>query len=411
MKFFSRKSIILFLSLFVSISVFSQKGGDDKLLETLGIVEDEKGEKVSDVLVVVTKDPTGTMVEKLTTNRKGNFNVALSLNKEFTITFSKPGYITKKITVNTKVINTKETYFQYPYTLVLSRNLGKNYGPEILGKPIVKVYYNPNKTEFDFDSLYFAAIKRELASLTADQKQKLIEKLEQKKDLANNPVKAKQLEKEFNDLVNQVSIENKFKTDKPVNTKPEPLAKPLTAAQNNLKKEQEEKDKKEKERIEKERIEKEKLEKQRKEKEENDKLIAAEIIRKKQLAKEMDEQYKNLIEKEKIKQKQKTADSLAKINLAKPPSVSPVATLKSNTPVEALSKEIVLIKKTGEELIGIESMMLMHNQYHISYLQKVKDKNDNYETKYNTKNPLTSLLDAMEEIDKDRKRALRQKKL
>ncbi len=408
MKFFSRKSIILFFSLFVSLSVFSQKGGDDKLLETLGIVEDEKGEKVSDVLVVVTKDPAGTMVEKLTTGRKGNFNVALGLNKEFIITFSKPGYITKKINVNTKVINTKETYFQYPYTLILSRNLGKNYGPEILGKPIVKVYYNPNKTEFDFDSLYFAAIKKELASLTADQKQKLIEKLEQKKDLANSPVKAKQLEKEFNDLVNQVMVENKLKTDKPVTSKPELTSKPLTTAQLNLKKEQEEKDKKEKERVEKERIEKEKVEKQRKEKEENDKLIAAEIIRKKQLAKEMEEQYKNLLEKEKIKQKQKTADSLAKINVAKPISNQSV---KSSTPMEALSKEIVLIKKTGEELIGIESMMLMHNQYHISYLKKVKDKNDNYETKYNTKNPLTSLLDAMEEIDKDRKRALRQKKL
>ena len=45
MKFFSLQSIILCLSLLVSLSVFSQKGGDDKILETLGIVEDEKGEK------------------------------------------------------------------------------------------------------------------------------------------------------------------------------------------------------------------------------------------------------------------------------------------------------------------------------------------------------------------------------
>ena len=412
MKFLSRISLFFIILLFFGMSSFAQK--EDKVLETLGIVQDEKGEKISDVLVVVTKDPAGSLVEKLSTSRNGKFTLVLNLNREFTITFSKEGYITKKISVNTKVVNNKEPYFQYPYTLILGKTVSKNYGPEILGKPIVKVFYDQNKREFDFDSLYSAAIKRELASLTADQRQKLIEKLEQKKELANNPAKAKLLEKEFNDLVTQVSVENKLKNGPPATStpaKPVVAAKPLplTTAQINQKKEQEEKEKKEKERIEKEKIEKEKIEKARKEKEENDKLIAEEIVRKRQMAKDMEGQFKKIQEQERNKQKAKTADSLAKIANAKPVVVVPK--ISAGSPSEALSKEIILIKKTTEELIGLESMMQTHNQYHVSYLEKVKEKNDNYETKYNTKNPLTSLLDAMEEIDKDRKRALRQKKL
>ena len=86
MKFLSRISLFFIIILFFGMSSFAQK--EDKVLETLGIVQDEKGEKISDVLVVVTKDPAGSLVEKLSTNRNGKFTVVLNLNREFTITFS-----------------------------------------------------------------------------------------------------------------------------------------------------------------------------------------------------------------------------------------------------------------------------------------------------------------------------------
>lgn len=136
-----------------------------------------------------------TEIQSVTTNNSGRFKFSLDPNNEYTVTFTKPGYITKKISISTYNVSAErgEGHFS-PYDVEISLFKvfpGLDYS--CLDKPIAKIAYNPapDVDDFDWDKIYTASIQQcvdELKRLEAEAraKQKAYDAAIEKADKAFN---------------------------------------------------------------------------------------------------------------------------------------------------------------------------------------------------------------------------------
>ena len=143
-----------FLFLFFSLAVYPQ--GNKFVVPVKFIIEDGN---LDGAKVTVQKTPGGT--KNLPGDKK--FNLELEFNADYTITFSKPGYVTKKITINTKAPDDRIKQGSEPYPFDVS--LFKQYeGVNIIvfNQPIAKIAYSPENDDFDYDVDYTKPIQSAL---------------------------------------------------------------------------------------------------------------------------------------------------------------------------------------------------------------------------------------------------------
>ncbi|MCE3281167.1 MAG: hypothetical protein K0S44_3358 [Bacteroidetes bacterium] len=101
---------------------------------------------------------------ELWTNKKGKCGFKLPLDKEFKIEISRKGFVTKSITVLTKVPNDQKTIFNFSFDVDLFEEV-PGLDVNVLKNPIAKVSYNLAMEGFAYDVVYTSKINTELKKM------------------------------------------------------------------------------------------------------------------------------------------------------------------------------------------------------------------------------------------------------
>lgn len=123
--------------------------------------EGRKGAEVLDSAVVKVYTDKGVLVAEHIANRKGRCNFKLPLNRKFVVEISKPGFVAKKIEVNTKVPPERKVAYIFPFSLDIFEKI-EGMDVSMLEKPIARISYLLTISQFDYDNLYTDKVNSEL---------------------------------------------------------------------------------------------------------------------------------------------------------------------------------------------------------------------------------------------------------
>lgn len=101
---------------------------------------------------------------ELWTNKKGKCGFKLPLDKEFKLEISRKGFVTKYITILTKVPNDKKSIFNFSFDVDLFEEV-PGLDVTVLKSPIAKVSYNLAMEGFAYDVVYTSKINTELKKM------------------------------------------------------------------------------------------------------------------------------------------------------------------------------------------------------------------------------------------------------
>ncbi len=160
------------------------------------------GGNFEQVSVVIKNNTTN---ESQTIAGEPKLNIVLKLNSDYVLSFSKPGYITKKIALNTTAPADRIKDGFYPFSFEV--NLFKQYDGVnivIFNQPVGKISFNRLIDDFDYDTDYTKQIQSALKAAEEEIKQKQKEevalaaqkKKEEEQKKADELALAKQKEKE-----------------------------------------------------------------------------------------------------------------------------------------------------------------------------------------------------------------------
>ena len=162
-----RLLILLLLVSGPAISLFAQPAAAPNWELTFGGKVTEFNEKKQRDLplegAVVTLFKGSTQLETQTTSTNGKFKFRLQPNGEYSLTMTKPGYITKRFTINTFNVpneRAENPFSEYDVEVDLFKQFpGLDYS--CLNKPIARFAYNPapDVDDFDYDKIYAAQVQ------------------------------------------------------------------------------------------------------------------------------------------------------------------------------------------------------------------------------------------------------------
>lgn len=181
--------IFLFLIVFF---IFSPVVAQRNVLRIDGSVKEEK-EKLEGVSITVYMDQK--FFAKNVTESNGKFRFQLEYDSDYILEFSKPGYVTKKVVVNTVGVSAEDQDFGHEYggwDLSLFR-LSEGIDVSQFDKPFVKIAFNPELNKFEHDVEYTASIKQEFEQALKDFEKKSKEETKRKKEEAKIAEKEKAL--------------------------------------------------------------------------------------------------------------------------------------------------------------------------------------------------------------------------
>ena len=98
------------------------------------------------------------------TNKKGKCSFKLPLDKNLTIELSKKGFVTKFISVNTKVPFDDRTAFNFSCDVDIFEDIN-GLDVSILKSPIAKITYSPSLATFQYDIGYTSKVNVELKKM------------------------------------------------------------------------------------------------------------------------------------------------------------------------------------------------------------------------------------------------------
>ena len=154
--------------LLLTVMLFSFVQGNAQAPWTLDFDGKIKNETTGDKLdgTTITIKRNGSTWKTLTVDKSGKFSFSLEPDAEYTIIFSKPGFVSKKIYVNTKNVPPEEaTYgFDFPMQMNLFEEI-EGLDVSILNQPIAKISFDPNSGYFDFDPSYTKSIKKQIEEM------------------------------------------------------------------------------------------------------------------------------------------------------------------------------------------------------------------------------------------------------
>jgi hypothetical protein len=133
----------------------------------------------------ITIEKNGVRV-KVVEAEKSKFEFPLEYDCEYIFSFSKDGYVTKKIQVSTKVPKEKQSleFESFKFDVEIFKQY-EGVNTVIYNQPVGKIRFNDVLNEFDYDTDYTKSIQNEIAK--ADEALKEKAKEEQKQN--NTPVK------------------------------------------------------------------------------------------------------------------------------------------------------------------------------------------------------------------------------
>src|SRR6185436_2958785 len=158
--------------------------------------------------------------EKQTLPGQSKYAINLKLNNDYILSFTKPGYITKRIQLNTAAPADRidQGFYPIPMTVILIKQYdGVNI--VVFNQPVAKYKYSKVTDDFDYDTDYTKQIQSALKDAEDELEQK---KKEEEKNAGTN---AKAAEKEKQDSIANAKAEAKAKLEEEQKAKAEAKAK------------------------------------------------------------------------------------------------------------------------------------------------------------------------------------------
>jgi hypothetical protein len=122
----------------------------------------EDGNELRNAKVTLLKN--NVQLTEIITDKNGSFSFTLEPDNQYMLVFSKTGYVSKKIYVNTESIPSNISAARSGIAVELFRQIdGVDFS--ILDEPIGKFYYIPNKKNIDYDKDYTNSIIYKLEAL------------------------------------------------------------------------------------------------------------------------------------------------------------------------------------------------------------------------------------------------------
>lgn len=184
------------LSFAVSKNVIAQidlpYGNFAKSIITISGEVNEDGHELKNANVSLLKN--NIPLTEIITDKNGGFSFTLKTDNQYMLVFSKPGYVSKKIYVNTENIPTNISIVRSGIDVELFREIdGVDFS--ILNEPIGKFFYIANKKNIDYDKDYTNSIRDKLEALqNAVNKRKSEIKEKQKNEKIYTPAQLDSIE-------------------------------------------------------------------------------------------------------------------------------------------------------------------------------------------------------------------------
>jgi len=119
----------------------------------------------------ITIHENGTVIKHVKSNKEGGFSIKLNSGHYYTIEFSKKGYISKKIEVNTKKGNIDQEYKMNNIAIDLFKE-NTSSKESILKNPIAIIVYDIQKKAFSYDMKYNQTIQQKVQEVWFDVREK-----------------------------------------------------------------------------------------------------------------------------------------------------------------------------------------------------------------------------------------------
>ncbi|HKL08122.1 MAG TPA: cell envelope integrity protein TolA [Bacteroidales bacterium] len=154
-KFFYISIISLFILSLVSFQTYSQN-----YIEIEGILGVINGSPKDGSIKLY---ENGQLIENYTSDRSGKINVDLDLNKDYILEFSKEGYVTKKININTEM---PDEYLDKRYAPIrFAVDLFQQYdevNTVVFTQPVGIIKFYENIGDFDYDVDYSREVRTKI---------------------------------------------------------------------------------------------------------------------------------------------------------------------------------------------------------------------------------------------------------
>ncbi len=122
----------------------------------------EEGQELQNANVLLLNN--NIPVTQITTDEIGGFSFTLNTNNQYMLVFSKSGYVSKKILVNTENVPINTSILRSGIDVELFREIdGVDFS--ILNQPIGEFFYSPYKKNIDYDKNYTNSIREQLEAL------------------------------------------------------------------------------------------------------------------------------------------------------------------------------------------------------------------------------------------------------
>lgn len=174
----------LLVLLLTPIAVYSQSGNlSPFVLKGEVTLNDKSAEGVT---LELTKG--GTKITKIITPKNGKYSMDLKQSitdkeSEYVLTISKPGTVTKNLSINTYL--PKKDYTEEPFIYELDISLiATNLKDVVLQRPSAKIKWNTGEKTYGFDQAYAKIIQKEDAQMTLNP-DKYFKELKKKADELN----------------------------------------------------------------------------------------------------------------------------------------------------------------------------------------------------------------------------------
>lgn len=148
-----------------SFGIYAQEETEVINIEFSGIVRHfETNQKLADVTIDVKKD--GSVANSISTSSNGKYVSPLELGHVYTIIYSKPGFVSKRIEINTR--NVPEDMLYKVNDIFVEMTLFETIEDldfSLLDKPIGKSKYDPESKEITWDFDYTNSVQHKIAAL------------------------------------------------------------------------------------------------------------------------------------------------------------------------------------------------------------------------------------------------------
>ncbi len=160
---------LLFFTIMAVLLHFSSHAQTRNVIAVNAKFKIEDNSNYADAYMVLERD--GKKIQTLT--GQSSYKLNLEINADYILSFSKPGYITKKINFNTFVDDTarvNEGFESYPFTVVLLKQYdGVNI--VVFNQPVGKIHYSDKYDDFDYDTDYTKSIQSAVEKAEQELKQ------------------------------------------------------------------------------------------------------------------------------------------------------------------------------------------------------------------------------------------------